>query len=126
MEFHQNQAANEGPRPEPATSGDTTTATLVTANLRKKANAGEMLPQIRTMLGGMDSLLTKCYNQGDFRIFAPYLRYEDATATRAALELIRRQSYRLDSALSHAEQEHANQLRAEIRRMLGQPEGASE
>ncbi len=103
MEFHQKPDAETGAQTHHVASGDTPTVKPSTDRLRKNVRNGDPQASIRTALGLLDSLLSKCHHLGDYKVFARYLPPEDATATRAALELIRRQTKILDAALSNAE-----------------------
>jgi hypothetical protein len=105
MEFQQKPDAETGAQTHPVASGDPQIAAFSASTLRKLVRSGDPQPSIRNALGALDSLLTKCHFQGDYKVFAPRLLLEDAIATRAALELIRRQSKVLDAALNRAEVE---------------------
>jgi hypothetical protein len=105
MEFHQKPDAETGAQTHHVAPSDKPTAELSTERLRKNVRKGDPQPSIRGALGLLDSLLTKCHHLGDYKVFARHLPIEDATATRAALELIRRQTRILDAALANAEAE---------------------
>lgn len=126
MEFHQKPDAETGAQTHHVAPGDPTTAPLSAANLRKKVRSGDPQPAIRGALGLLDSLLTKCHHQGDFKVFAAHLLLEDATATRATLELIRRQSKIIDAALTHAQAQLLEVRDSQTRPVAELPEGGGE
>jgi hypothetical protein len=126
MEFHQKQDAEQGVQAHHVAPGDTTIETVETGTLRKRLGNGYIQGSVRSALGSLDALLTKCYGNGDLRSFRDGLRKEDVLATHAALELIRRQTVVVGRALTQAEKEHGDWLRAEVRRMLAQEKGTAE
>lgn len=126
MEFHQKPDAEHGAQTHHVAPGDSATVNLSTERLRKNVRNGESQPSIRCALGLLDSLLTKCYHLGDYKVFARYLPVEDATATRATLELIRRQTKILEVALNHAEAELLEVLDGQTRPASELPKAGDE
>ncbi len=125
MEFHQKPDAETGAQTHHVAPGGKQIVDLSTERLRKSVRSGDPQPSIRCALGVLDSLLTKCHHQGDYKVFASHLPIEDATATRATLELIRRQTKILDAALIHAEAQLLEVLEGQARPVAELPEGGA-
>jgi hypothetical protein len=131
MNFDQILDAEGGASLHHVASGDSIPEPLSTDALRKVLKSGDPQPVVRNALGVLDSLLTKRHFVGDVKIFAATYRLQDVAATRAALELIRRQSFTVGVALASAEAAHLEYIRSECARaeslhLPDSPEGDAE
>jgi hypothetical protein len=126
MEFQQKPGAQTGAQTHHVAPGDKQIVAFSTERLRKNVRSGDPQPSLRCALGLLDSLLTKCHHLGDYKIFARHLPIEDATATRATLELIRRQTKILDAALLNAEAQLLEVSEGQTRPVAELPEGGAQ
>jgi hypothetical protein len=103
MEFHQNKAANQGTQPENELPRVGSLHNALRHELRRIVNFGGAQPHVRNALRCLDALLGQMGDGSGHQHWKRGISPEAANATRAALELIREQTFSLERSVLRAE-----------------------